>query len=88
MDLDSKSIQLSFSYFELKLTGETHIFQGEFTAESGCTIGDTSLCGEYSKKMHKINIIKLCLKREQAQKMVKSFDKCLCSLCVDRLYQK
>lgn len=88
MDLDSKLTPTSFSYFELKSIGEIHIFQGEFTTESGCTIRDTSLCDKYSKREHKVNIIKLCLKLEQARKVIDTIDKDLCRLCIDRLYQK
>ncbi|MBG6063641.1 hypothetical protein IWX83_003452 [Flavobacterium sp. CG_9.1] len=86
MTLQKNTEEKAYSYFELELTSEIHIFEGKFTP-SKCNAEDLSICGKTSRKGDNMKQIIICLNEDGARKKASSIGRNVCGTCVSYLYE-
>ena len=86
MTLQKNIAEKAYSYFELELTGEIHIFEGKFTPNQ-CTAKDLSICGKTSRNGDDMKQIIICLNEDEARKKASSIGRAVCGTCVSHLYE-
>jgi hypothetical protein len=87
MTLQKNTVEKAYSYFELELTSEIHIFEGEFTLGAGCNLRYLSICEKISRKGDNSKQITVCLNEDEARKKAASIGRIVCGTCVSHLYE-